>query len=77
MKSHISAQKFLASAEAEVVRQDLIEMTKSPLYNTKSSYTTTSVEDMTFVDKHMRYLSKYVNIDPQQYVANLRLMTRI
>lgn len=72
-----SAQKFLASEEAKLIREDLMKMVADPCFNTESSYTTSSSDSLLFVDKHMRYMSKYANVDPQQYLSNLKLMTRI
>lgn len=30
-----------------------------------------------FVDKHIKYLKQHPNINPQHYLANLRIMTKI
>ena len=40
-------------------------------------YSTSSKDGMSFVDKHMRYMSQYPTLDRQQYVQNLKLMTKI
>lgn len=50
-------------------------------YNTEPSYSadTESYPDnlMPFMDKHVNYLYSHPMIDPQLYLSNLRLMSRI
>lgn len=72
-------QKFLDSEEADLIRQDLIKMMKDRSFNTKATYSPAAIdgETMLFVDKHMNYLSKHANLAPDQYLSNLRLMTRV
>ena len=77
MGTILSRQKFLASDEAELIRVDLKKMTKDPCFNTKSMYSAASVDDVTFVEKHMKYLADHPKLNPQQYLSNVRLMTRI
>ncbi len=73
-----SRVKFLASDEADVIRQDLLAIAMDPAFNTTSIYTTTTAsESSLFVEKHMNYISNNPTIAPQDYVANLRLRTRI
>ena len=70
--------KFLASEEANVMRQDLLAMAKDPHFNTKSVYTTSDLPETTlFIEKHMTYMSNNLSITPEQYLSNLRLRTRI
>jgi len=72
-----SARQFLASEDATQVRQQLEDMMTSKAFNTKSMYSPLHETDQLFVDKHMKYLSLHTNINPQQYLSNLKLMTRI
>jgi len=78
MPESLSVKKFLASEEATSLRAELEKMVTSPLFNTKSTYSPASLDsDLLFVDKHMTYLSKHPTTNPQQYLSNLRLMTRL
>lgn len=77
MGTILSRQKFLASDEAQLIRTDLKKMTKDPSFNTKSMYSAASADDVTFVEKHMKYLADHPKLNPQQYLSNVRLMTRI
>lgn len=70
-----SRQNFLDSSDAEAVREILIDMTKSSVYKTTTSL---GVDDpKQFVEKHLDYLSLHTNIDPEQYLSNLRLKSKI
>jgi hypothetical protein len=72
---------FLDSAEGAEIAQILKLMVADDRYFTKSSYSadTSSHPDnlISFVDKHMAYLSTHPSTNPEHYLANLRLMTRI
>lgn len=73
--------KFLDSEEAVSVKQILRLMTNDATYNTNSTYTSSSEQYpnnlIPFIDKHMNYLQAHPDVDPTQYIANLRLMTRL
>lgn len=70
--------KFLASDQAVTLRQDLIDIAADPQFNTKSVYTTAEAsESSIFVEKHMAYMSNNLNINPEDYLANLKLRTRL
>lgn len=77
MANSVSAQKFLASDEAETIRQTLMAMMDDPEFNTTSLYSSAAGEKQLFVDKHLRYLSQHTNLNTDHYLSNLRLMTRI
>jgi hypothetical protein len=70
-------RKFLSSEEAITIREQLIIMMSDPHYNTRSTYTPLQVEDMTFVDKHIAYISEHPKLNPTEYMANLRLKTKL
>ena len=50
-------------------------------YNTTSTYTSNAEKYpdniLPFVDKHIDYLHKHPNINPEQYIANLKMKTRV
>lgn len=73
----MSRREFLASSEAEVIRVALRAMTIDPCFNTKSTYTASSDDGLAFIDKHMKYLGSHPKINPQQYLSNIKLMTRV
>ena len=72
---------FFNSEEGRELRRILITMSQDAAYNTDSGYSANSQlypdNLIPFVDKHMTYINTHPNINPQQYVANLRLMTRM
>jgi hypothetical protein len=69
------------SEEGAVIKLALLRMARDAAYNTKSSYSADAVAYpdnlIPFVDKHMSYLNTHPSVDSEQYLANLRLMTRI
>lgn len=72
---------FPDSEEGIVTKQKLSMMVSDITYTTESGYNANVLlypdNDISFVDKHMRYLSEHQNVNPQQYLSNLRLMTRV
>lgn len=72
---------FTDENEAAETEQRLREMVMDTSFNTESSYSANEAlypdNVMPFVDKHMAFLRARSGIDPQQYLSNLRLMTRI
>lgn len=77
MRTTLSQQKFLDSEAAVVIREQLERMVEDQAFNTTSTYAATREDNMPFVEKHMTYLSDHPKLNPQHYVANLRLMTRL
>lgn len=77
MVQSLGAKKFLSSDEGDLIRQELEGMMTNPQYNTTSTYSPASEGQLTFVDKHMDYLSKHPAVNRQHYLSNLRLMTRV
>lgn len=69
-------KSFAESEEGKLLRQTLIEMTENKQYNTRTTYSTYDTNGLNFVDKHMRYMSQYPNLDCAQYVSNLKLITK-
>jgi hypothetical protein len=72
---------FPESEEGIRTKQELRLMVTDMSYTTESGYNANVLlypdNDISFVDKHMRYLSEHQNVNPQQYLSNLRLMTRV
>ena len=77
MSNSQAKQRFLDSEEAKLIRQELLKMVADPQFNTKPTYTTESLDDMLFVDRHLKYMSDHANIKPEHYLSNLRLKTRL
>lgn len=68
--------EFLKSAQATEIKKELTRMMGDPQYNTRARYSPQANGDMTFVDKHITYLSRHLEINPDQYLSNLRLITK-
>lgn len=72
---------FLDSEQGKGIRHILQQMEADSGYNTVSSYSANSTDYpdnlMPFVDKHLNYLLAHPKLDTTQYIANLRLKTRI
>ena len=63
------------------VRQTLQDMETNPVLNTRTTTYSANVKlypdgQMPFVEKHIAYLMNHPKLDPQQYLANLRLMLK-
>lgn len=70
------------SAEEEAVVAAILEaMEADARYNTPSRYSSNTAlypdNVVTFSAGHMNNLRKYPNINPDQYIQNLKLITRI
>jgi len=81
MSSFKKRINFFDSEEGNEVRRELRQMAADSGYTTESSYNANDVlypgHDMSFVQKHMHYLNTHQNVNPQQYLSNLRLMTKV
>lgn len=73
----IAMEKYLKTDTAKNIRKELEAMLENPKYHTESSYSPSSTERITFVDKHIHYLCTHQKINPDQYLSNLRLMTKV
>lgn len=71
-----SRSDFLRSEAATKLREELVEMTNNPVYNTRV-ITLAGSDPFYFVEKHMAYMSNHLRMDHMQYVKNLKLMTKI
>lgn len=72
MRSSLSRQEFLRSEIGDFMRGELKAMIDNPEYNT--SYR--CIDDDDFITKHMDYMSQYPNLEPGQYILNLKLKLR-
>jgi hypothetical protein len=81
MAMSMSAQGFLLTEVGMAFRDQLIEMVKSGDYYTDSTFSANLEQYpdslIPFVDKHVRYMQLHPTTNPDQYLSNLRLMTRI
>lgn len=72
---------FNDSDEGRAVRRQLQSMVADGNYATRSSYSANTAlypdNIIPFVDKHMEYLRNHPATDPQHYLSNLRLITRV
>lgn len=62
------------------IRQALRVMELDKSFNTKSSYAANTVlwpdHRISFTEKHMAYLKAHPALNPQHYLANLKLMIK-
>ena len=81
MANHKKRPDFFTSEEGLATAEALKIMVQDTTYMTDSSFSpnTDKYADnlITFVEKHMLYLQSHPSTDTKQYLANLRLMTRI
>lgn len=72
---------FIETQAGMMLKVKLEHMQASDLYITKSSYTpnTDKYEDnlIPFVDKHMNYILAHPQLDPEMYISNLKILTRV
>lgn len=80
MASSTKARHYTPEQEARLLSA-LAEMEQNVGFNTASQYSGNTEKhpdnQISFTEKHLDHLKKFPNIDPDQYVMNLRLMTRI
>lgn len=71
---------FFATETGVQARIDLQAMEENDCFNTPECYTANTLRypknSMSFTEKHMDYLQKHPNLNSNQYIANLRLITR-
>ena len=81
MASFSKRVNFFTSDEGLQAKKLLKSMAEDNGYNTVSTYSANSERypdnRISFVDKHMNYLNSHPAIDPNHYIANLRLMTKL
>lgn len=81
MPTYKKKPNFFETEEGVEFIETLRIMAKDKTYNTKSSYSANGElypdNLIPFVNKHMEYLKNHPATNPQHYLANLRLMTRV
>lgn len=72
---------FFQTEEGIEFQKALKEMAKDVTFSTGPTFSANSElypdKLIPFVNKHMEYLRNHPSVDPQHYLANLRLMTRV
>jgi len=72
---------FLKSQLGKEIQLIFQSMMLSDLYTTSSSYSSDKVKYpdslIPFIDKHMDYLNAHPKLEAYQYIANVKLMTRV
>lgn len=80
MPSYKKKPDFFTTEAGAKAKDDLEAMQNNQAFNTPSCYTANTVRypanNMTFAEKHLDYLKNHPNTNPDQYIANLRLITR-
>ncbi len=73
-------EEFELTLAGQQAREELKAMTSSRSYNTTPSYSANSElhpgNKISFVEKHMAYLSEHPSTSPDMYLRNLRLKTK-
>lgn len=70
-------QIFISSEAAVELREELMAMENDPAFNTTSSYVPRMNGEISFCEKHFTFMSTHLDIQPRDYMNNLRLKTRI
>jgi hypothetical protein len=80
MPTYKKKSSFGSDTEMAEVRLALENMVKDNLYNTAAGFSPNTAlypdNIKPFIDKHMDYLLSHKGLNPQQYISNLRLMTK-
>jgi len=81
MATNRKQSDFIASEEGIRIRQELTAMLSNQSYTTESTYIANSERypdnQIPFVEKHMHYIATHPSVDPNHYLANLRLITKV
>jgi hypothetical protein len=81
MASQRKTNWLKGTEEGKRIKLKLKSMQANEGYITESSYSTNAEEyennTMTFAEKHMHYLNTHPNVNPDQYLSNLRIMTKV
>lgn len=74
------AKAFDMVSEAEAT-QLLLAMENDERYSTAAQYAVDSLKypsnSITFTQRHIEHLRKFPEINPHQYISNLKLMTKV
>ena len=72
------AQAFLSSEAGQAIYDELLSMVDDENYNTTSTFSPSAENgSLLFIDKHMNYLCGHLDVNANQYISNLRLITKV
>lgn len=72
------ALQFLESDNGKTAYIELLRMVDDAEYNTTSTFSPRAENGtLLFVDKHMNYLCAHLDVNANQYLSNLRLISKI
>lgn len=81
MPTYKKKPNFVETDLGVEIEKALRSMVADTAFNTDSSYSANTVtypdHQIPFVTKHMDFLRSHPSTDPRQYLANLRIMTRL
>lgn len=81
MASYKKKGNFFDTEEGAKMKASLRLMQQNTSFSTEASYSANAANHpdnlISFVDKHMNYLNAHQNVNPDHYLANLRLVTRL
>ncbi|HSH55886.1 MAG TPA: hypothetical protein VK983_03605 [Candidatus Limnocylindrales bacterium] len=73
-----SRANFLSTPDGVRISDLLDKMVADVKYNTQATYSVTGAGNLkSFTTKHVQYLIANPGLDPDMYLANLRMMTRV
>jgi hypothetical protein len=74
-----SRTRFMESVKGQEIKAALLKMEADERFNTQRGYTnieSSELDNTSFTDKHMSYLSQHLYVNPDHYLSNLRFMTK-
>lgn len=81
MATHKKRPNYSSSDDGIFAATELRALDQNKTYQTNSSYSADGElypdHQIPFVDKHMAYLRDHPELDSRQYIANIKLKTRI
>jgi hypothetical protein len=80
MAKSSKTKAFSLASETEVFSL-LTDMEKDSRYNTQTRYIADTAKYptniITFAEQHLEHLRKFPDVNPYQYISNLKLMTKL
>ncbi len=81
MSTYKKRPDFFTTPEGVRFKHALEQMVADKTCNTRSSFSTNTElypdHNIPFVNKHMEYIRNHPSVNPNHYLANLRLMIRV
>ncbi len=72
----ISRQEYLKTPAGVDAKLELQHMVNSPAYDTSGSRDPQIGKELTFVERHLKYLIRHPYVSAAAYISNLRVMTK-